>query len=46
MVVHSNKLGEDEFGIGVMFSSIYGTDEKNIDMLILRNFAYHLYYNE
>lgn len=42
MVVRSEKLDGKGFGIGVMFSSIYDENKKNLDVFIFKNVAYHL----
>jgi hypothetical protein len=43
MVVRVDQLGKDEYGIGLMFSSIYDSDKFNLDIFILNNLSYHLY---
>ncbi|HOO73248.1 MAG TPA: PilZ domain-containing protein [Spirochaetota bacterium] len=43
MVVRMDKVSRDEYGIGVMFSSIYDSDKFNLDLFILNNLSYHLY---
>ncbi len=43
MVVRVDQVGRDEYGIGLMFSSIYDTDRFNLDVFILNNLSYHLY---
>lgn len=42
MVVRRDLMDNRKYGIGVMFSSIYGGEEKNLDVLILKNVAYHI----
>ncbi len=43
MVVRSDKLSDKEYGIGLMFSSIYGKHKENLDLFIFMNIAYHIY---
>ncbi len=42
MVIRSNKIKKDEFGIGVMFSSIYDNNKENLDLFIFKNVAQHM----
>jgi len=42
MVVHSDKIDDNSYGIGVLFSSIYDSDRKSLDLFILKNIAYHI----
>ncbi|MCX7678360.1 MAG: PilZ domain-containing protein [Spirochaetes bacterium] len=42
MVVRAEKIKENNYGIGVMFSSIYEESKKNLDVFIFKNVAYHL----
>ncbi len=42
MVVRVDKLPEG-YGIGVMFSSIYDDNKKNLNIFILKNLSYYLY---
>ncbi|MFW5860861.1 MAG: PilZ domain-containing protein [Spirochaetota bacterium] len=42
MVVRVDKSGEG-YGIGVMFSSIYDENKKNLNIFILKNLSYYLY---
>ena len=42
MVVRVDKLAEG-YGIGVMFSSIYDDNKKNLNIFILKNLSYYLY---
>ncbi len=42
MVVRSEKLNGQGFGVGVMFSTIYDESKKNLDVFIFKNVAYHL----
>ena len=43
MVVRSDKLDENKFGIGIMFSSIYGENREILDLFILKNLSYYIY---
>jgi len=43
MVVRNVKLSKHEYGIGVMFSTIYDEHKKNVDLFIFKNLAYKLY---
>ncbi len=40
MVIRSDRIN-DSHGVGVMFSSIYDEDRKNLDVFIFKNVAYH-----
>ena len=42
MVIRSDKIA-DEFGIGIMFSSIYGSNKEKLDLFILKNLSYYVY---
>jgi hypothetical protein len=42
MVIRSNKIKKNEFGIGLMFSSIYDKNKKNLDLFIFKNVAHHI----
>ncbi len=42
MVVRFDKSGDDTYGVGVMFSSIYNEDRQNLDVFIFKNVAYHI----
>ncbi|MBN2403301.1 MAG: PilZ domain-containing protein [Spirochaetes bacterium] len=42
MVIRSDKLHKNEFGIGLMFSSIYDKNKENLDLFIFRNVAHHM----
>jgi hypothetical protein len=42
MVVRVDKSAEG-YGIGVMFSSIYDENKKNLNIFILKNLSYYLY---
>lgn len=42
MVVRSDRIDGGKEGVGVMFSSIYNGDRKNLDVFIFKNVAYHL----
>lgn len=42
MVIRSEKINKNEFGIGLMFSSIYDEHRENLEMFIFRNVAHHI----
>jgi hypothetical protein len=43
MVIRFNKIKDDEYGIAIMFSSIYDDCRENLDSFILKNLSYHIY---
>jgi hypothetical protein len=43
MVMRSQKINDREYGIGLMFSSIYNEHKENLDLFVFRNLAYHIY---
>jgi hypothetical protein len=43
MVIRCEHLDTDEFGIGLMFSSIYQDDRESLNMFIFKNLSYYLY---
>ncbi|MBN1534635.1 MAG: PilZ domain-containing protein [Spirochaetes bacterium] len=43
MVVRVDPLKEGEFGIGVVFSSIYEGNKESLDVFILKNLSYYIY---
>jgi hypothetical protein len=43
MVLRADKLESGEYGIGIMFSTFYDQQKDNLDIFILKNFAYHIY---
>ncbi len=43
MVVRADKFVDEEYGIGVMFSSIYDTDKVNLDLLLLKSLSHYMY---
>jgi len=43
MVIRCEHLESDEFGIGLMFSSIYQDDRETLNMFIFKNLSYYLY---
>jgi len=45
MVIRSEKI-HDNYGIGIMFSSIYGADQEKLDLFILKNLSYYIYSEE
>ena len=45
MVIRSEKIN-DNYGIGIMFSSIYGADKEKLDLFILKNLSYYIYSEE
>lgn len=44
MVIRCDKLNDEEYGIGVMFSSIYDDHKENLNLFILKNIAHHIIY--
>ena len=42
MVTRSEKITGTEFGIGLMFSSIYDKNKENLDLFIFRNIAHYM----
>jgi hypothetical protein len=43
MVIRTDRLQDNSYGIGIMFSSIYGADRDKLDLFILKNLSYYLY---
>jgi hypothetical protein len=43
MVLRCDVLSENEFGIGLMFSSIYDDSRETLDLFIFKNLAYFMY---
>ncbi|HNW29725.1 MAG TPA: PilZ domain-containing protein [Spirochaetota bacterium] len=43
MVIRSDKLPEEDYGIGIMFSSIYEPNKERLDLFILKNLSYYIY---
>jgi hypothetical protein len=43
MVIRCEHLESDEFGIGLMFSSIYQDHRETLNMFIFKNLSYYLY---
>lgn len=44
MVIRTDKEGDDEgFGVGIMFSSLYGPQRELLDLFILKNLSYYIY---
>jgi hypothetical protein len=43
MVIRMDKINGDEYGIGIMFSSIYGQNKERLDLFILKNLSYYIY---
>ncbi len=43
MVLRSEKLNENEYGIGIMFSSIYDENKENLDLFIFRNIVHYIH---
>jgi hypothetical protein len=43
MVIRTDKIKGDEYGIGIMFSSIYGPSKERLDLFILKNLSYYIY---
>ena len=42
MVIRSEKINNSEYGIGLMFSSIYDKNKENLDLFIFRNIAHYM----
>ncbi len=45
MVVRVDRLSDDTYGVGVMFSSIYDEHREKLEMFIFQNLAYYIYRN-
>ena len=43
MVIRTDKVKADDYGIGIMFSSIYGPNKERLDLFILKNLSYYIY---
>ncbi len=43
MVIRTDKEDEGDFGIGIMFSSLYGPQRELLDLFILKNLSYYIY---
>jgi hypothetical protein len=43
MVIRNDKLPEEDYGIGIMFSSIYEPNKERLDLFILKNLSYYIY---
>ena len=43
MVIRADRFKEDDFGIGIMFSSFYGSEKDKLDLFILKNLSYYMY---
>lgn len=43
MVIRSDRVADGEYGIGIMFSSIYGDSKEKLDLFILKNLSYYIY---
>ncbi len=43
MVIRVDRFKEDEYGLGIMFSSFYGSEKDKLDLFILKNLAYYMY---
>jgi hypothetical protein len=43
MVIRTDKIKADDYGIGIMFSSIYGPNKERLDLFILKNLSYYIY---
>ncbi len=41
MVIRSDKINKNEYGIGLMFSTIYDEHKENLDIFIFRNVAHY-----
>ncbi|RPI91221.1 MAG: PilZ domain-containing protein [Spirochaetales bacterium] len=45
MVVRADRLPDNSYGVGVMFSSIYDEHREKLEMFIFQNLAYYIYQN-
>lgn len=43
MVIRTDRFDEHDFGIGIMFSSFYGSEKEKLDLFILKNLSYYMY---
>ncbi|OHD64824.1 MAG: hypothetical protein A2176_10940 [Spirochaetes bacterium RBG_13_51_14] len=43
MVIRTDKIHDHDYGIGIMFSSIYGANKEKLDLFILKNLSYFIY---
>jgi hypothetical protein len=43
MVVRLDKYGEGEYGVGVVFSSIYDYNKESLDIFLLKNLSSYIY---
>ncbi len=43
MVIRNDRLPEEDYGIGIMFSSIYEPNKERLDLFILKNLSYYIY---
>jgi hypothetical protein len=43
MVIRADKQDEGDYGIGIMFSSLYGPHREVLDLFILKNLSYYIY---
>jgi hypothetical protein len=43
MVIRADKMHKNEYGIGLMFSSIYDKHKENLDLFIFRNVAHYIH---
>jgi hypothetical protein len=43
MVIRTDRLNDKEYGIGIMFSSIYDTSKNSLELFILKNLSYYIY---
>jgi hypothetical protein len=46
MVIRADRVKDKEYGIGIMFSSIYGQNRERLDLFILKNLSYYIYSEE
>jgi c-di-GMP-binding flagellar brake protein YcgR len=42
MVLRCEKIENNEYGVGLVFSSIYNEHKENLDMFIFRNVVHHI----
>ena len=43
MVIRVDKIDEDDYGIGIMFSSIYESNKEDLNIFILKNLSNYMY---
>jgi hypothetical protein len=43
MVLRVDRLPDDSYGVGVIFSSIYDEHKQKLDVFVFKNLAYYIY---